>query len=131
MHAICECQAITTARASCTSATNRPPTQAFPVTGGLGFATFALGDVTKFLRFVSTSTNAKEFQKRLFFYGQDTWRATPTLTVNYGLRYEFYYPETINAPGNGALLDMNTGYLNVARIGNIASNMNWGRQTNT
>jgi len=62
--------------------------------------------VTSFLRFVSTSTNAKEFQKRMFFYGQDTWRATPKLTVNYGLRYEFYFPETINGPGNGALLDL-------------------------
>ena len=35
-----------------------------------------LGDVTNFGRYVSTSTNAKEFQKRTFFYGQDTWRAT-------------------------------------------------------
>ena len=102
-----------------------------PVTGGIGFATFALGDVTNFLRFVSTSTNAKEFQKRIFFYGQDTWRATQTLTINYGLRYEFYFPETINAAGNGALLDLKTGYLNVAGVGGIASNMNWGRQTNT
>src|SRR5580765_2545881 len=33
-------------------------------TGGLGFATFVLGKVTGFKRFVSTSTNAKEFQKR-------------------------------------------------------------------
>ena len=99
--------------------------------GGLGFATFALGDVTQFLRYVSTSTNAKEFQKRDFFYAQDTWRVTAKLTANYGLRYEFYFPETINAPGNGALLDPATGYLNVAGIGGIASNMNWGRQTNT
>ncbi len=36
-----------------------------------------LGDVTSFSlnRYVSTSTNAKEFQKRTFFYGQDTWQA--------------------------------------------------------
>ncbi len=111
---------------------NQPTSNpSLPVTGGLGFATFAEGKVTNFLRYVSTSTNAKEFQKRIFFYGQDTWRATPTLTVNYGLRYEFYYPETINAAGNGALLDVNTGYLYVAGVGNVASNMNWGRQTNT
>ena len=102
---------------------------ALPV-GGLGFATFALGDVTDFLRYVSTSTNAKEFQKRTFFYAQDTWRATQKLTVNYGLRYEFYFPETINAAGNGALLDVNTGFLNVAGVGGVASNMNWGRQDN-
>jgi outer membrane receptor protein involved in Fe transport len=99
--------------------------------GGLSFATFALGDVTSFLRFVSTSTNAKEFQKRFFFYAQDTWRVTPKLTVNYGLRYEFYFPESINGPGNGALLDLNTGFLNVAGVGGVASNMNWGRQDNT
>ena len=67
--------------------------------GGLGFATFALGDVTNFQRFVSTSTNAKEFQKRFFFYGQDTWRATSKLTVNLGLRYEFYFPEIDQRPG--------------------------------
>jgi hypothetical protein len=100
-------------------------------TGGLGFATFALGKVTGFKRYVSTSTNAKEFQKRDFFYAQDTWRVTQKLTVNYGLRYEFYFPETINAKGNGALLDPVTGYLNVAGIGGVASNMNWGRNTNT
>lgn len=100
-------------------------------TGGLSFATFALGKVTGFKRYVSTSTNAKEFQKRDFFYVQDTWRVTPKLTFNYGLRYEFYFPETINAKANGALLDMNTGFLNVAGVGNIASNMNWGRDTNT
>ena len=105
------------------------PNQA--VQGGLGFATFALGDVTQFLRYVSTSTNAKEFQKRIFFYAQDTWRVTQKLTLNYGLRYEFYFPETINSATNGALLDLNTGYLNVAGVGTVASNMNWGRDTKT
>ena len=44
---------------------------------GLGLGTFILGDVTAFNRYASTSTNAKEFQPRDFFYGQDTWRATP------------------------------------------------------
>ena len=91
--------------------------------GGLGFATFVLGDVTAYNRYASTSTNAKEFQKRDFFYAQDTWRATQKLTVNAGLRYEFYFPETVNAPGNGSLLNLTTGYLNVAGIGGIPSNM--------
>ena len=100
-------------------------------TGGLGFATFVLGKVTGFKRFVSTSTNAKEFQKRDFFYAQDTWRATQKLTVNYGLRYEFYFPETINAATNGALLNPDTGYLYVAGVGQVGSNMNWGRDTKT
>ena len=94
-------------------------------TGGLGFATMLLGDVTNFHRYVSTSTNAKEFQKRTFFYGQDTWRATHQLTVNLGLRWELYFPEKVNATENGALLNLNDGYLHVAGVGGIASNMGW------
>ena len=66
-------------------------------------------------------------QRRWFFYGQDTWRATPNLTVNLGLRYEFYFPEYVNAAGNGALMDINTGYLHVAGVGGIPSNMGWAR----
>ena len=45
------------------------------VDGGLGVATFLLGDVTSFGRFVSTSTDARERQWRHFYYAQDTWRA--------------------------------------------------------
>src|SRR4029453_16526028 len=53
--------------------------------GGLGLATFMLGDVTGFNRYVSTSTDARERQWRHFYYAQDTWRANPKLTLNYGL----------------------------------------------
>ncbi|CAN5505036.1 hypothetical protein BH10ACI4_BH10ACI4_10450 [soil metagenome] len=98
--------------------------------GGLGFATFVLGQVTGFNRFVSTSTNAKEFQKRDFFYVQDTWRATPKLTVNYGLRYEMYFPEVINTKAQGAVMDLSTGYLQVAGVGGVASNMNFSPAKN-
>lgn len=107
------------------------PTGGGNPTAGLGFATFATGSVTSFQRFVSTSTNAKEFQKRTFFYVQDTWRATRKLTANLGLRYEVYFPETINAPGNGALLNLDTGFLQVAGVGGIGSNMNYDRPANT
>ena len=93
---------------------------------GLGWATFALGEVPSFGRYVSTSTNAKEFQKRTFFYGQDTWRATHNLTLNLGLRYELYFPEAVNAPGNGSLMNLKDGYMHVAGIGGIPTNMGWG-----
>ncbi len=95
--------------------------------GGLGFATFALGDVSNFNRYVSTSTNAKEFQKRTFFFAQDTWHASPKLTVNYGVRYEFYFPETINNAGQGGILDLTTGYIRVAGVGTVGSNLNYGK----
>ena len=45
-----------------------------PEGGGLPLATFLLGDVTSFSRFVSTNTNARERQWRHFYYAQDTWR---------------------------------------------------------
>ena len=52
--------------------------------GGLGLATFLLGDVTNFARYVSTSTNAKESQKIVFSYVQDTWRVTPQSDLHPG-----------------------------------------------
>jgi hypothetical protein len=94
---------------------------------GLGFATFVLGDVTAYNRYVSASTNAKEFQQRFFYYGQDTWRATPKLTVNAGLRLEEYSPERVNGTGNGALMDLTTGYIHVAGVGSVPLNMGVAR----
>jgi outer membrane receptor protein involved in Fe transport len=93
-------------------------------TGGLGFASFILGDVFSFNRYASTSTNAKEFQPRDYFYVQDTWRFSTKLTLNLGVRYEYYAPERVNGKGNGALLNLQTGYINVAGEGPIGLNMN-------
>ncbi len=98
--------------------------------GGIGLATFALGDVTQYARYVSTSTNAKEFQKRDFFYGQDTWRVTPKFTANLGLRYELYFPESVNGQGNGSIMNLATGYFQVAGYGNFGSNMGYSPAKN-
>ncbi len=91
--------------------------------GGSALATMLLGEVTSLARYVSTSTDAAERQKRWFFYGQDTFRMTPKLTINYGLRWEIYFPETVNKAGNGALLNLNDGDLHVAGIGGVPMNM--------
>jgi hypothetical protein len=99
--------------------------------GGLGFASFVLGDVFSFARYASTSTNAKEFQPRDYFYVQDTWRESQKLTLNLGIRYEYYAPERVNGVGNGALLNLNTGYINVAGVGPIGLNMNVAAAKNT
>jgi Carboxypeptidase regulatory-like domain/TonB dependent receptor len=102
-------------------------------TGGLDFGSFLLGQVTSFARYVNnpdiaSANNAAERQKRWFFYGQDTWRATSKLTINYGLRWEIYFPESVNAKGNGGfanIKDLNgTGAIRVAGIGNIGLNGN-------
>lgn len=94
-------------------------------TNGLGWANFALGDVTSFGRYVSVSTNAKEFQKRTFFYGQDTWRVNKNLTLNLGLRWELYFPESVNGDGNGSLMNLQDGYMHVAGIGQVPRDMGW------
>src|SRR6185312_10267401 len=93
--------------------------------GGLGLATFVLGDVTQFGRYVSKTSNAKEFQKRTFFYVADSWRVTQKLTANLGLRWEVYFPEKINAPGNGSELNLKTGLMQVAGVGPFSSNMGY------
>ncbi len=96
---------------------------------GLGLGSFLLGEVTDFGRYVSVSTSAEERQKRFFWYGQDTWRVTPKLQLNYGLRWEMVFPETVNAPGNGAQLNLATGKIGVFGIGNVSihgyQQMNW------
>jgi hypothetical protein len=89
------------------------------VSGGLGIATFLLGDVTNMVRYVSTSTDAKESQKRVFDYIEDSWRVTPKLTFNYGLRWEIYFPETVNGKGNGGFADLTTGDIRVAGYGSF------------
>ncbi len=99
--------------------------------GGLGIATFLLGDVTSFGRFVSTSTDAREQQWRHFYYAQDTWRASPKLTLNYGVRLDIINPQTVNEAGNGGFLDLTTGEILVAGVGGIGLNgdventLNW------
>ena len=94
------------------------------VDGGLGLATFLLGDVTAFGRFVSTSTNARERQWRHFYYAQDTWRAKNKLTLSYGVRLDVINPQTVNEAGNGGFLDLTTGEILVAGEGGIGLNGN-------
>jgi len=85
-----------------------------PSGGGLGVASFLLGDVSSFQRYVSSSLDAGERGWRTFFYGQDTWRVTPKLTINYGLRWEIYFPQTVTGQGKGGWLDIQTGEMLVA-----------------
>lgn len=77
-------------------------------TGGLGLATFLLGQTTTFSRYVSSVTDATVYLDRAHFYAQDTWHPTRKLTVTYGLRWELTFPESTDA-GKGGLLDLNTG----------------------
>jgi hypothetical protein len=91
---------------------------------GLALATLLLGDVTSFNRFVSNSLNAAERQKRWFFYGQDSWRISPKFTMTYGLRWEIYFPESVNGKNNGGFSNLDQGVIRVAGEGPIGLNGN-------
>jgi hypothetical protein len=76
-----------------------------PSGGGLGLATFLLGDVTRIQRYVSPFTDAGERQWRHFYYVQDTWRATPKITLNYGIRADVINPQTVSGDGKGGFIN--------------------------
>lgn len=84
---------------------------------GLGWASFILGDVNSLNRTETASTTAASHQWRMFYYGQDTWRATQKLTINYGVRWDLYFPEAVNGKGEGGLLDLDTGDVRIAGYG--------------
>ena len=97
---------------------DRPPTGFYsfspgvtapPNQSGLGLATFLLGDVTTFFRTVSSAAavDAGEHQRRFSFYVQDTWRVNSRLTLNYGLRWEIYLPQTVTGAGGFLIPDFN------------------------
>jgi hypothetical protein len=95
-------------------------------TGGLDIASFLLGDVSSMARYVTNPAltninNAAERQKRWFFYGQDTFRLTSKLTLNYGLRWEIYFPESVLAKDYGGFANIvdngGTGVIRVAGEG--------------
>jgi outer membrane receptor protein involved in Fe transport len=111
--------------------TFRPARTSGPGGGGLGLASFLLGDVSRFTRYISSSTEAAERQWRHFYYAQDTWRVNDRLTLNYGLRLDVINPQTLNEAGNGGFLDLDTGEIRVAGVGGIGLNgdiensLNW------
>jgi hypothetical protein len=101
-----------------------PTTTEGPNGGGLSLASFLLGDVQSFNRYISNSTDAAERQRRLFTYVQDTWRITPKLTMNYGLRWEIYFPQYVNAKDRGGFQNLATGEVMIAGENGIGLNGN-------
>jgi hypothetical protein len=91
---------------------------------GSGLASLLFGDVNEFLRFDVYQNNAANRQKRLAFYGQDSYRATQKLTINYGVRWDIIYPETVNAPGAGGFASIVSGGNRVAGVDGIGTNGN-------
>lgn len=70
-----------------------------------------LGDVSAASPFNNGLTGQRLAKQEYYIvYGQDEWRITPSLTLSYGLRYEYYTP--LRERSNGQVLfDIDTGKL--------------------
>lgn len=89
---------------------------------GSGIASVLMGYVDTFQRFDIYDAGAANRQKRGAFYAEDRWRVTPTFTLNYGLRWDIVFPETVNRPAAGGFANLNTGMIQVAGVGGFGTN---------
>jgi hypothetical protein len=87
--------------------------------GGLALASYLFGDPGQMVRYYSTSTDAEELQNRLFFYVEDTWRATDKFTFSLGGRWEIFTPERVNGAGNGGFWNYQTDMIQAAGVGQV------------
>jgi Carboxypeptidase regulatory-like domain len=84
-------------------------------TPGFGIGDYLLGDISEAI--LENALEVNNYIRGNSFYGQDTWRVKPNLTVNYGLRYELYPPFWLNrenrtanfSPDNGGAMISATG----------------------
>ena len=77
---------------------------------GLPMADFLIGSPSSFAQ--NTISNDRERQRNLGLYAQDSWRVTPRLTLNYGLRWDPYFG-TVIPNGWVSHFDMNAFLNNV------------------
>jgi len=95
-------------------------------TGSTGndLASFLIGQAARFQRFNVYINDQYDYQKRLAFYGQDSWRMTDKLQVNYGVRWDVIFPETVNGAGHGGFASLESGGIRVAGVGPYGTNGN-------
>lgn len=94
-------------------------------TTGAALASFLLGQPSSFGRyFTGIGLYPGLRQTRIFLYGQDTWRVTQKLTLDYGLRWENYLPEGAAKPGGAGSFDPLTGDVLVAGLGGNSLSLN-------
>ena len=71
---------------------------------GLGLADFMTGQASQFLNGGSAGQNKR--QEYLAVYANDTWKFRPRLTINYGIRWQPYFP-MVHLDGTAVHFDEN------------------------
>ena len=61
-----------------------------------------------------------ERQSRIGLYGQDVWRVKPKLTINVGIRWDYFEPVKPAHAGGLANFDPATGYILLAGLGKVS-----------
>jgi len=89
---------------------------------GNSFASFLLDLPTQIGRDLAVAYPAWR-QSQFFFFGQDKWQVTPKLTLDFGLRWEFYRQATPRFAGGFSNYNPSNNTLELAGIGSIPSNM--------
>jgi Carboxypeptidase regulatory-like domain/TonB dependent receptor len=91
---------------------------------GSGLASYLLGLPSTFGRYYTAYDYYPGLREtRLFLFVQDSWRITPKLTLNYGLRWENYLPQVAAKPGGAGSFNPATGDVEVAGIGSVPINL--------
>jgi hypothetical protein len=92
---------------------------------GLGPAAFMLGLPSGFQRFWQTVTEFPEdFQWRMFYFAQDTWRVTTKLTLSYGLRWDTWFPDRSTLKGGGSRYNVVTNNFEIVGYGDNSQSAN-------
>lgn len=89
-----------------------------PGVNGIGFASFLLGYANSYSRGTYIQLPI-EYQDRHGLYIQDQWRISAKLSLNIGMRWEYYSPTYSADQGREANFDFATGNMVLASLGNV------------
>lgn len=103
----------------------QPVTTGIPTnsSSGLGMASFALGDPNYYARAVYYGKTG-ERQTRTGIHFLDSWKVNQKLTLNLGIRWDYYGPVTPRKPGGLANFDPANGYVLLAGLGDVSRTAN-------
>ncbi len=90
---------------------------------GRAFSSFLLG-LPDALKRNQHITSPRDHSNQYFFFGQDNWQLSPKLSLNLGLRWEYYAPVTAPDPGGASNYDPFTGRLLIAGLGDVSPTAN-------